>query len=195
MDMKDEPQKTASSPSNASSEVSLPSPPSFPTKHGVCVFSKSSQSNYQWLMSQLQSSSYGDLVKDVRAVYISNNSSQFELDLSDCTFAILYHTRKHGRINITDVMDSLYDRELEEMYRKLGRENLIVVIDGLEDSSEEEKNRILQSQPTIRNWATETFLFTEDENQRSSSSENLLGDGRLIEKLRRMKEIIKMRQR
>ncbi|KAM4628520.1 uncharacterized protein O3C94_019197 [Discoglossus pictus] len=171
---------------------------SFPTTHRVCVFSRSARSNYQWLMSQLQSSSYGDLVKDVRAVYISNNSSQFELDYSDCTFAILYHTRKHGRINITDVTDSLYDGELEKMYLKLGRDNVIVVIDDLEDSSDKEKNRILQSQPSIRNWATETFLFTEDEKQskiRSSSSENLSGDGRHIEKLRRMKEIIKKRRK
>ncbi|KAM4632063.1 uncharacterized protein O3C94_018587 [Discoglossus pictus] len=94
--------------------------PSSSQKHKVTIFSRSSESNYKWLISQLQSKNSGDLATDVRAVFISNNYSKFLSELADCSFAILYHTLNHGRINITDVTDALYDRELEDLYQTLG---------------------------------------------------------------------------
>ncbi|XP_053550722.1 interferon-induced very large GTPase 1 isoform X2 [Bombina bombina] len=89
-------------------------------KHRISIFSRAASSNYQWLVSQLMGPSFRNLLeKDVSCVYISNNYSQFLQKTSECTFAILYHTRKHGRINITDVTDSLYDKELGDLSQKL----------------------------------------------------------------------------
>ncbi|CAH2308054.1 Hypothetical predicted protein [Pelobates cultripes] len=73
--------------------------------------------------------------------------AQFMEDVSECKFGILYHTKNRGRINVTDVADSLYDEELKSMSDNLGKDNVLVVIDDLEDSSPQERNRILQNQP------------------------------------------------
>ncbi|KAM4632411.1 uncharacterized protein O3C94_018912 [Discoglossus pictus] len=184
---------TQISPDKVHSQVNFPSLPSGSQNHKVTIFSRSPESNYKWLISQLQSKNSGDLVTDVRAVFISDNYSKFLSELSDCTFAILYHTLNHGRINITDVTDALYDRELEDLYQTLGKDNVIVVIDDLKDSSDKEKNQILQSQPSIRSWAMETFIFSEQEKShktRSSSSDYMVDNRRHLEKLQRLKEII-----
>ncbi|MEE6511012.1 hypothetical protein FKM82_031396 [Ascaphus truei] len=123
----------------------------------VGIFSREGRICYEWLILFLLTL---PTVMDVRPVYISNNSSQnFRDEVSKCRFAILYHTKKRGRINITDVTDSLYDEELEYLFSIHGKKNIIVVVDDLEDTSSEEKSRILNTQPMIRRLVQELFLF------------------------------------
>ncbi|XP_040297720.1 uncharacterized protein LOC121008950 [Bufo bufo] len=119
----------------------------------VGIFSRSSTHNYRWLLQFL----YSFLPEDnVRSVLITNNSPLF---ISGISFAILYHSKTRGRINVTDVTDALYDSELKELSRALGAENVIVVIDDLDDNSEQQKNQILDNQPSIRILARDLFLF------------------------------------
>ncbi|XP_063791196.1 uncharacterized protein LOC134945685 [Pseudophryne corroboree] len=132
-------------------------------KSAVGIFSRSSESDYKWLINWLTSASFMNL-GDVRPCYISNNGSRrFREDVSQCRFGILYHTKNRGRINITDVTDSLYDAELQYMSEILGRSNVIVVVDDLIESSDGEKDRILETQPSIKEKAADIFLFTTDE--------------------------------
>ncbi|XP_073416594.1 uncharacterized protein [Dendrobates tinctorius] len=134
----------------------------------IGIFSRSAENNYSWLTEWLKTT-YMTRPVDVHAVYISNASSPFYRELSNCSFAILYHTKKHGRINITDVTDNLYDEELRDLSRTLGKENVIVVIDDLQNADSSEKARILSNQPSIGRRAQGLFLF----NEKSKNSENL----------------------
>ncbi|XP_040296113.1 uncharacterized protein LOC121007910 [Bufo bufo] len=142
----------------------------------VGIFSRSSNIDYSWMDKMLRSPDLHLSVSDVRSFCISNNQTQqiFE-ELNLCTFGILYHTKNRGRVNVTDVMDSLYDEELKDMSRLLGRNNVIVVIDDLMDNSLEEKNRILKSQPSIKKYAYNLLLVTEKEKK---------DEPRLLERLR-----------
>ncbi|XP_073502146.1 uncharacterized protein [Phyllobates terribilis] len=132
-----------------------------PNQVKVGIFSRSAESEYDWLKRMLESESF---VKSVRPYYISNNGfSEFSDIVSRCDFGILYHTQNRGRVNLTDVTDSLYDEELKELFAKLEKKNVIVVIDDLKDSSEERKNEILKEQPKLKSLATDVFLFTGDQ--------------------------------
>lgn len=129
----------------------------------IGIFSRSSESDFEWLKMELESGCFRDAVEDVRSYYISNRGfQQFMTDVSNCSFGILYHTKNRGRINITDVTDSLYDEELQYMSGMLNKE-VIVVVDDLQNGNDEEKSRILHSQPTIGEKAKDLFLFTTDE--------------------------------
>ncbi|KAM4026199.1 uncharacterized protein ACNLHF_026507 isoform 1-T1 [Anomaloglossus baeobatrachus] len=125
----------------------------------IGIFSRSAESNYAWLLDWLNT--HVTRPVDVRAVYIRNNASTFYSELSKCSFAILYHTKTQGRINITDVTDNLYDVELRDLSATLGQENVIVVIDDLEKTDSSERNRILGNQPSIGRLARGLFLFQE----------------------------------
>ncbi|XP_073491554.1 uncharacterized protein [Aquarana catesbeiana] len=128
--------------------------------HTVGIFSRSSESDYEWLIKQLKSEPFCYIVSTANPHYISNNGMRkFRDDVSRCTFGILYHTRNRGRIRIVDVTDSLYDEEINYMSQHLGKWNVIVVVDDLEDTSDVEKRRILESQPSIGKSATGLFLF------------------------------------
>ncbi|CAI9574060.1 unnamed protein product [Staurois parvus] len=101
----------------------------------------------------------------VHPVYISNNANDFYKVAPGHDFAILYHTKKRGRINVTNVTDSLYDEELRHLHDKLGRKKVVVVIDDLEDSSDKEKTRIQTAQEDLQKHACDLFLFsTADKN-------------------------------
>ncbi|XP_072273231.1 uncharacterized protein [Pyxicephalus adspersus] len=131
------------------------------TKHCVGIFSRSSTEDYSWLMTLLTSEYFTDNIHEVKPCYISNYGFQrFINDLSQCTFGILYHTKNRGRVNITDVIDSMYDEELDYLQMMLGQDNVIVVIDDLEDSSDQEKARILENQPSIGRLASDLFLIS-----------------------------------
>ncbi|XP_069840803.1 proteoglycan 4-like [Dendropsophus ebraccatus] len=131
----------------------------------VGIFSRSSNSDYSWMETRLRSD-LSSLVSDVRSFYIANNQIvQFFDELQLCNCGILYHTKNRGRVNVTDVTDSLYDEELENMSMVLGRDHVIVVIDDLQDSSGEERRRILQSQPSIDNYACNLLLISERDKQ------------------------------
>ncbi|KAM3917663.1 uncharacterized protein RB166_016614 [Leptodactylus fuscus] len=128
----------------------------------VSIFSRSARSNYEWLMDRLKTTC---MMKsdDLRAVYISNESTHFYSELRNCSFAILYHTQKRGRLNVTDVTDALYNVELKELSQHLGKENVIVVLDDLQKTDPTEKKRILVNQPSIGRLARDLFLFNETE--------------------------------
>ncbi|MEE6519154.1 hypothetical protein FKM82_030682 [Ascaphus truei] len=131
----------------------------------IGIFSRAGEEEYKWLISWLRSVSSGIVV---RPFYISNNNGQrFREEVSKCTVAILYHSKKRGRVNLTDVTDSLYDEELEYLSAVRGNANVFVVIDDLDDSGSESKNRILTQQPKIRNLASDVFLFTREEKESS----------------------------
>ncbi|XP_069591227.1 uncharacterized protein [Ranitomeya imitator] len=133
------------------------------TGHKVGIFSRSSESEYEWLKMELESDYFRGSVENVQSYYISNRGfQQFMTNVSNCTFGILYHTKNRGRINITDVTDSLYDDELDYMSSMMNK-NVIVVVDDLNDGNDEEKLRILSSQPSIKEKALDLFLFTTEE--------------------------------
>ncbi|XP_053550753.1 uncharacterized protein LOC128642111 isoform X2 [Bombina bombina] len=161
--------------------------------HTVGIFSRDSQSSYTWLIQILQSQYLSNHVKEVRPVYISNNGQlKFKEEVTKCTFAILYHTKNRGRINIAGVTDSLYDDELEHLSDRLEKSNVIVVIDDLDESGPEEKYRIIQQQPKLGDMAEDLFLFNKVEKQSLLRMQgNQPPPGRnLQDKLQRMREII-----
>ncbi|XP_068100148.1 uncharacterized protein [Hyperolius riggenbachi] len=126
----------------------------------IGIFSRSWKDEYDWLMVELSK------VGKVLPFYISNsNYRDFQTLVSQCTFAILYHSKTRGRVNVTDVTDSLYDEEVNYLSEALGQEKVLVVVDDLDDSSHGTKNNILQSQPTIRNKTRDLYLFTRDQKQ------------------------------
>ncbi|XP_041431673.1 uncharacterized protein LOC734410 isoform X2 [Xenopus laevis] len=130
----------------------------------VRLFSRSAQSNYDWFMEQLRGDTFKDLVKETKPFYISNsNRYEFMEEIHKCNFAVLYHTKHEGRINITNVTDSLYDEELKELFDALGKKNVIVLIDDLDSSGYGEKFQILETQPDMKNLAEDVFLFSEAE--------------------------------
>nr|DBA18951.1 TPA: hypothetical protein GDO54_014841 [Pyxicephalus adspersus] len=93
----------------------------------------------------------------------NNNFPEFKSLISQCTFAILYHSKTRGRLNVTDVTDSLYDQELQYLSRTLGRGKVLVVLDDLEDSSDWVRDSILHSQITIRDQTLGLYIFTTEE--------------------------------
>ncbi|PIO23199.1 hypothetical protein AB205_0103160, partial [Aquarana catesbeiana] len=125
----------------------------------VGIFSRAGDTEYAWLTGRL-----GEYY-NVLPIYISNNNRRVLIQsLSQCQFAILYHSKNRGRINITDVTDSIYDYEISLLSDRLGPSKVLAVIDDLEDSSEETKNKILSSQPTLREkTGRNVFLFTKEE--------------------------------
>ncbi|XP_069840815.1 putative leucine-rich repeat-containing protein DDB_G0290503 isoform X2 [Dendropsophus ebraccatus] len=139
----------------------------------ISIFSRSAQSNYRWLVDWLKTT-YRRKPVDVHEVYITNNYTDFYSELQSCSFAILYHTIKQGRLNITDVTDSLYNQELEDLSIRPGKENVIVVVDDLPDTSSAEKDRILRNQPSIGRLAKDLFLFS-DKRKNTESLETLKG--------------------
>ncbi|OCT64698.1 hypothetical protein XELAEV_18045795mg [Xenopus laevis] len=138
--------------------------------HKVGIFSRAAGSHYQWLMNQLKAAFVNDMAVSFHSVPISNNYSDFTSELTKCTFAILYHTWNSGRLNVTDVPDSLYDRELKDLSLYLGKNNVLVVLDDLTDSGLEEKKKILQNQPSINRLAQELFLFSEKDKKSKGGS-------------------------
>ncbi|XP_077303121.1 uncharacterized protein LOC143923370 [Lithobates pipiens] len=132
----------------------------FAAHHTVGIFSKSSESDYEWLISELKSKPFQSAVSIVRPHHICNKKRKFREAVSQNTFGILYHTKNSGRLNIVDVTSSLYDEELKYMSEHLGKENVIVVVDDLEDNGDGEKTRILKCQPSIVKLAREIFLFS-----------------------------------
>ncbi|KAE8578361.1 hypothetical protein XENTR_v10023483 [Xenopus tropicalis] len=156
------------------------------------IFSRDDQANYQWLIDSAYSA-----VPDIRLVYIANDSGEtFREEVHKCTFAILYHTATRGRINITNVTDSLYDVELQYLYNILGKENVVVVIDDLEDSSVE-KDRILESQPRLGHLARDVFLFSVEEKERIplfNQQKNVIFDPKVAQLIRLIKDHQQRRQ-
>ncbi|XP_044159211.1 uncharacterized protein PFB0765w-like isoform X3 [Bufo gargarizans] len=150
----------------------------------IGIFSRSAQSNYEWLMEWLKTKCVMRPI-DVHAFCITNNSTRFYSELPNCSFAILYHTQKQGRLNVTDVTDSLYNEELKQLSDFLGRENIIVVIDDLQNTDYTKKNQILRYQPSICRLARDLYLF----NEKKKNPENLEDIQRiLMEKIEKIQD-------
>ncbi|XP_073491468.1 uncharacterized protein [Aquarana catesbeiana] len=124
----------------------------------IGIFSWSSVDEYNWLSAALKTAG-----KVVPFCITKSNFREFRDQVSKCSFAILYHSKTRGRINITDITESLYDEEVKHMSQVLGRENVLVVVDNLDDGSDWVKNNILQSQTTIRDQTRDLYLFTREE--------------------------------
>lgn len=90
-----------------------------PPPYQIGIFSRSAESSYNWLINRLKVDDPWRQL-DIKSVYITNDYETFRSGLETCQFAILYHTKKQGRLNITDVADSLYDEELRDMSKDLG---------------------------------------------------------------------------
>ncbi|XP_040295700.1 uncharacterized protein LOC121007666 isoform X2 [Bufo bufo] len=158
-----------------SKETSLDSKQNCSSRLKVIIFSRSAQSNYEWLMEWLKTKCVMRPI-DVHAVCITNNSTRFYSELPNCSFAILYHTQKQGRLNVTDVTDSLYNEELKQLSDFLGRENIIVVIDDLQNTDYTKKNQILRHQPSISRLTRDLYLF----NEKKKNPENLKDIQRIL---------------
>ncbi|KAM4025232.1 uncharacterized protein ACNLHF_025824 isoform 1-T2 [Anomaloglossus baeobatrachus] len=142
-----------------------------PCVNGVVVgiFSREDPTSYQWLIHEVKSVSG---VQDVRPVTITNTWSHFDKRVSECSFAILYHSKRRGRLNVTDVTDSLYDDELRVLSRALGKEKVIVVMDHVENRSEKQKTRILKEQSSIGRLASD-LLLANDRHTKKQELQNL----------------------
>ncbi|XP_069840827.1 uncharacterized protein [Dendropsophus ebraccatus] len=151
----------------------------------IGIFSRDDESSYQWLTTRLSTNYH---VRNIYPVYISNRSLANIIEgINSCTFAILYHTKKRGRINITDVTDSLYDEELEHLSSTKGKENVIVLIDDLEGDGSGHRTRILQHQPSIQRLASELFCFTVEEKRTLTTD---CPAPEMVEKLRQIEKMI-----
>ncbi|OCT56072.1 hypothetical protein XELAEV_180026382mg, partial [Xenopus laevis] len=84
------------------------------TKISIGLFSREGESQYSWLIEELQSKR--------RCI------EYFQEAVTKCQFAILYHSKTRGRINITDVTDALYDEELDTLSKNLGETLLSDII-------------------------------------------------------------------
>uniref|UniRef100_A0A803JJ05 Uncharacterized LOC116407753 n=1 Tax=Xenopus tropicalis TaxID=8364 RepID=A0A803JJ05_XENTR len=131
----------------------------------VGIFSRDRIDHYTWLINLLKGPRFQSVVNEVSPVYVGNNLIDFMNNVAQCTFAILYHTQKRGRLNVTDVTDSLYDDELKTLSSMLGKPMVIVVLDDLKDSSDARKEDILESQPKIKEYSCALFLISEREKE------------------------------
>ncbi|XP_041433329.1 uncharacterized protein LOC121398308 isoform X7 [Xenopus laevis] len=164
--------KRFNSSARVSHEVNYPdTSPRSSKKATIGIFSRSSPEEYNWLISYLIKST-GHTV--LPFVITNTNSFKFREEVYRCNYAILYHSMRTGRINITDVTDSLYDNELEYLSSELGIDKVAVVVDDLDDRSSTARNRILKSQPKIANLAWNIFLIDKETKQNNSIMRNLM---------------------
>ncbi|XP_069591230.1 uncharacterized protein [Ranitomeya imitator] len=164
----------------------------------IGIFSREAESQYSWLVTILKLHIFRGWDPEVRPCYISNTGFQrFCDDVSKCKFGILYHSKNRGRVNVTDVTDALYDKELQDLHSRLGRKNVIVVIDDLDKSDDSQKAQILKNQPSIRREAEDLFLISNEE-KKSNYQRRLMVDrenGENVEKkLQRLKDLITKRK-
>ncbi|XP_069840802.1 uncharacterized protein [Dendropsophus ebraccatus] len=145
--------------------------------HRVGIFTRASERDYSWLVAMLTSEEFQGHVTNVRSCSISNNQFQKLInDIRDCTFGILYHSKNRGRVNITNVTDSLYDEELETLHMILGKENVVVLIDDLEDSGDKRKKRILKDQCSIGALAADLLLVSDNDKMDEGRMEEIKSD-------------------
>uniref|UniRef100_A0A4W3HBM4 Uncharacterized protein n=1 Tax=Callorhinchus milii TaxID=7868 RepID=A0A4W3HBM4_CALMI len=77
---------------------------------------------------------------------------------------VFHHSALQGRMNITDVYDSLYDYILTYMSWRVGRESIIFIVDNVQDGKTTQDN-IKVEQPTLIQCCNKIFIFQNtDEN-------------------------------
>ncbi|XP_073416738.1 uncharacterized protein [Dendrobates tinctorius] len=133
--------------------------------HWIGFFSRSTDRDYSWLVDILRSNEFSSLVANVNSylIYNSQKFQDFIDDINQSTVGIVYHSKNRGRVNVTNVTDSLYDQELETLYMILGKRNVLVIIDDLEDSGDYRKKGILQEQHSIAKCAKDLILVSHDD--------------------------------
>ncbi|XP_077303076.1 uncharacterized protein LOC143923336 [Lithobates pipiens] len=161
----------------------------------VAICSRDSERNYEWLKDFLEKRMCKKTRINVQPVYITNNMFKFHQEISGFNFAILYHTKNRGRINITNVNSSLYDNELKCLHDRFGKKNVVVVIDDLEKSGDDEKRRIKEQQRDLKKYAQELFLFTEQDKNHTKNHLNTMEITQVKENLIRLKKYIKSAKR
>ncbi|XP_077129820.1 uncharacterized protein LOC143785047 [Ranitomeya variabilis] len=149
------------------------------SKFVVGVFSREDSSTYQWLIDLLLSAEFHTLVKDVRPVAITNaacgGSGKLAEEIKKCTFSILYHSKRRGRLNITNVTDSLYDQELRDLSMILGRDKVLVLVDDLDDD-DGAHHRITAEQPLISELAGLMVVFCQSDKPLHNTAESYQRD-------------------
>ncbi|KAM3917694.1 uncharacterized protein RB166_016643 isoform 2-T2 [Leptodactylus fuscus] len=103
---------------------------------------------------------FRNYVTKVKYLQITDdNMVKWKKKVKKCSVVILYHSRREGQVNITDVDGALYEEELRSISHTLGKNKVLVVLDDLEDWSEFEKQRILSRQPSLRRLSSQLLLF------------------------------------
>ncbi|XP_073491510.1 uncharacterized protein [Aquarana catesbeiana] len=159
----------------------------------LAICSRDSEENYRWLQDHLENKMFHHTKVVVHPVYISNNASEFYKVAPRHDFAILYHTKKRGRVNVTNVTDSLYDQELRYLHDKLGKKSVVVVIDDLEESGDHDKNRIQSAQEDLHKYACNLFLFSTTDKNHINGQRRVQGG--VADKLKALKKEIKTGRR
>ncbi|XP_073491537.1 uncharacterized protein [Aquarana catesbeiana] len=157
----------------------------------VAICSRDSKQNYEWLIDFLENRMCKKTRIEARPVYITNNISTFHQEVSGYNFAILYHTKKRGRINITNVPSSLYDDELQFLHDMFGKQNVVVVIDDLEKSNDNEKRRIIEAQRDLSDYARDVFLFTQEDKNHTEKPLKKIENEKMQKNLKILKKCIK----
>lgn len=160
-------------------------------RNKVAICSRDSEQNYEWLIDFLEKRMCEQTKIEARPVYITNDMSKFRQEVSRYNFAILYHTKKRGRINITNVTDSLYDEELKFLHNTFGKQKVVVVIDDLEKSDDDEKRRIVEGQRDLSDYARDVFLFTQDDKNHTENHLKKIENEKVKKNLKFLKKCIK----
>lgn len=166
-----------------------------PKSRKVAICSRDCEENYEWLKDFLENRMCKRTKIEVHPVYITNNTSQFYKEVAGYHCAILYHTKKRGRINITNVTDSLYDQELKFLSEKFGRKRVTVVVDDLENSANSERDKIKNGQPDLKAHAKEVFLFTNEDHNCTKERLKKMPPGTMRSKMKELKKCIKKKKK
>eukprot|EP00062_Callorhinchus_milii_P023787 gi/632982994/ref/XP_007908428.1/ PREDICTED: uncharacterized protein LOC103189735 [Callorhinchus milii] len=78
------------------------------------------------------------------------------------TLYVFHHSVLQGRMNLTDVYDSLYDNVLKSTSNKAGKESIIFIVDDVQDGKTAQDN-IKAEQPTLSQCCKSIFVFQKTE--------------------------------
>ncbi|XP_043923662.1 uncharacterized protein LOC122798641 [Protopterus annectens] len=84
---------------------------------------------------------------------------------------ILYHSKCYGRINLTDVNDSLYDGYLKYLSERFGSSRILMIIDDL-DNPELTKQTVEKNQPTAVKCCEKIYYLKKEEEEDKKGSES-----------------------
>uniref|UniRef100_A0A4W3HUH2 Uncharacterized LOC103189741 n=2 Tax=Callorhinchus milii TaxID=7868 RepID=A0A4W3HUH2_CALMI len=87
------------------------------------------------------------------------------------TLYVFHHSVLQGRMNLTDVYDSLYDNVLKSTSNKAGKESIIFIVDDVQDGKTSQNN-IKVEQPTLSQCCESVFVFQKTEKNRWNQQED-----------------------
>ncbi|XP_017952709.2 kinesin-like protein Klp98A [Xenopus tropicalis] len=115
--------------------------------------------SHQWIEDLLKTESFKKNIRDIQSIRISSDISQFQKDISKCTFCILYHSDKQGATEAANGLNALYNDELGTMFHIVGKQRIVMVMADLEDSSGRVKRRMQHTQANIMKLTCRLTLF------------------------------------